>query len=207
MGAGLLWSVIMVRIGLTGGIGMGKSTAGSILADQGLPLIDSDAIARQLVEPGQPALAEIQTAFGPQVLTPARELDRAALAARVFVSDEERHLLESILHPRIRQSWRLALDQYAAQGAGAAVVVIPLLFEIGVEKEFEATVSVACSQATQTSRLEKRGWSREQIHRRIESQLPVTLKVEKADYVLWNESSPAVLAAQIERVLRSLGRF
>src|SRR5687768_14012614 len=100
----------MTTIGLTGGIGMGKSTAADLLAREGLPVIDTDVVARDLVEFGQPALAEIAAAFGSDMIDATGHLDREKMARRVFASSPDRQKLESILHPRIRDRWRAEVE-------------------------------------------------------------------------------------------------
>ncbi|MFO1476987.1 MAG: dephospho-CoA kinase [Verrucomicrobiota bacterium] len=192
----------MKLFGLTGGIGMGKSTAGLYLAGRGLPVIDTDQLARQVVAPGQPALAEIARAFGPQIIGPSGHLQRAELARRVFSSPADRHILESITHPRIRTLWRQHADSWRRQGAPIGIVIIPLLFETGAEKELNATVCVACSEATQHARLAPRGWSPDQAAARIAAQWPVERKMARADFLAWSEGPPFILHAQLDRIFR-----
>jgi dephospho-CoA kinase len=189
-------------LGLTGGIGMGKSAADSLLRQRGVAVIDTDLLARELVEPGQPALAEIRQSFGAEVLGPDGRLDRGELARRVFAEPEARRRLEEILHPRIRRLWKAQVQGWRAEGRPLAVVVIPLLFETGAEKEFEATLCVACSAATQHQRLRARGWSPEQIEQRISAQWPTEKKMAQADFVIWTEAGLDVHAAQLERALQ-----
>ncbi|HHY84365.1 MAG TPA: dephospho-CoA kinase [Verrucomicrobia bacterium] len=191
----------MKLIGLTGGVGMGKSAAEELLRKRGLPVIDTDQLARQLVEPGQPALREIVDAFGAEVLSPDGRLQRRKLAARVFADADARRRLERILHPRIRRSWLAQADVWRLEQRPVAVVVIPLLFETGAEKEMNATICVACTARTQQVRLAGRGWSPDHIRQRIAAQWPIQEKIARADYVLWNEGTLEVLEAQLERVL------
>src|SRR5271170_4420794 len=119
----------MKAYGLTGGVGMGKSYSEKIIRERGIPALDTDAVARELVEPGTPALAEIQAAFGPDVISADGRLRRDELARRVVGDSDARKLIEQILHPRIRQVWSGQLREWQAQGVPRAVVVIPLLFE------------------------------------------------------------------------------
>src|SRR5882672_6276754 len=125
----------MILLGLTGGVGMGKSTSARLLGERGLPVIDTDLLAHELVEPGQPALAEIRAAFGYDIIDPDHRLDRARLARRVFSDPAARQQLEAILHPRIRQLWLAQVEILAQQQAAECVVVIPLLFETRAELE------------------------------------------------------------------------
>jgi dephospho-CoA kinase len=188
-------------LGITGGIGMGKSAAADCLRRLGIPVADTDVIARQVVEPGQPALAEIAAEFGADVLAEDGTLNRAELARRVFGDDTARRKLEAILHPRIREAWQAEAEKWRARGEAAGAVVIPLLFETDTQSHFTATVCLACSTATQQQRLVRRGWTPEQIHQRTAAQLPVAEKLARADYVVWNEAGLDVLEAQLRKVL------
>jgi dephospho-CoA kinase len=199
-------------LGLTGGVGMGKSTTAALLAERGVKIIDTDLLARQLVEPGQPALTEIREAFGSEVFAPDGSLRRDQLARRVFSDTAARKTLEIILHPRIRQRWQSQLAEWRSanglsQPDGESIrffcVVIPLLFETHAETEMDATICLACTPATQHRRLVSRGWSDEQIAQRISSQLPIEQKMTRANYVVWNEGPLELLSAQLDRVLRA----
>ncbi len=188
--------------GLTGGIGMGKSTAADLLRQRGLPVVDSDIIARQVVEPGQPALAEVQRLFGDGVVGADGRLRRDDLARRVFADSEARRRLEEILHPRIRAVWQAQLLSWRTSGHPAAVAVIPLLFETEASRHFDATLCVACSATTQRQRLRTRGWTDEQIDQRLAAQWPAERKMALADYVIWTEGCLNVHEAQLQRIFR-----
>jgi dephospho-CoA kinase len=190
-------------LGVTGGIGMGKSAAGDILCQRGVPVVDTDLLARQIVEPGQPALAEIQHAFGSDVIGPDGGLRRDNLARLVFANPEARSRLEAILHPRIRQLWRAQVEVESSKGHRMAVIIIPLLFETNANQELDATICVACSASTQRERLLARGWLPAQIDQRIHAQWPIERKVAHADYVVWTEAGLDVHADQLDRILRS----
>jgi dephospho-CoA kinase len=192
----------MKVLGLTGGVGMGKSTSAQLLRDRGIRVVDTDDLARQVVEPGQPALAEVQEAFGSEIIGQDGQLRREELARRVFADAAARVRLETILHPRIRALWRAQVETWRTEGHPLAVVVIPLLFETRAEAELDATICVACSVATQQARLLARGWSPEEIQQRVRAQWPVEEKMAKADYLIWTEASLDVHAAQIERFLQ-----
>jgi len=183
---------------------MGKSTAAQLLRQRGVAVVDTDELARQVVEPGQPALAEVREVFGGEIIGPDGQLRRAELARRVFADAAARARLESILHPRIRALWRAQVEAWRAEGRALAVVVIPLLFETGAEAELDATVCVACAAATQQQRLRARGWSPEEIEQRVRAQWPVEQKMARADYVVWTEGGLDTHAAQIEQILRLL---
>jgi dephospho-CoA kinase len=191
----------MKIFGLTGGVGMGKSTAAGFFLSHGVRVADTDEIARQLVQPGQPALAEIQNTFGNHLLAPDGSLKRDELARIVFASEIDRRKLEAILHPRIREGWLAQLETWRREGCALALVVIPLLFETGAESHFDKIFCAACSSAAQQERLAARGWSAEQIRQRIAAQLPVEQKIVRSNYVLWTEGALASHARQVERVL------
>jgi dephospho-CoA kinase len=191
----------MKLFGVTGGIAMGKSTAGELLRRQGAAVLDTDTLARQLVEPGQPALAEILEKFGPSVFLPDGRLDREQLARKVFSDPAARGDLEAILHPRIRAAWSREAQNWRAAGLACGAVVIPLLFETRAAPLFDATLCVACSAATQARRLRERGWDAAQIKQRLEAQWPVERKIALADYVVWTDTTLEAHAAQLLRVI------
>jgi len=192
----------MKTLALTGGVGMGKSTAERLLREGGVPVVDTDVLARQVVEPGQPALDEIRRVFGAEVIDTGGQLRRDELARRVFADPHAREQLEAITHPRIRELWRAQLAAWRAEGRPLAVAVIPLLFETGAEKEFDAVICVACSPHSQHQRLQSRGWNADQIRQRIGAQWPVEKKTTLADYVVWSEGTLDVLADQLDRILK-----
>jgi len=180
---------------------MGKSTVAGILAGHGVAVVDADDLARRAVRPGESALAEIQSVFGPTVVEPSGELNRGALAEIIFTDASSRKKLEAILHPRIQQLWQAQLATWRHEGRGYAVVVIPLLFETGAESEFDTVICLACSTATQQQRLRSRGWTPAQIHQRISSQMPIEDKLSRAHRVIWNEGDLGVLAQQCNRII------
>jgi len=191
----------MKLFGLTGGVGMGKSACAQLLQWRGAAVVDTDELARELVEPGQPALAEIAGAFGRELLDAEGRLRRDALARIVFADPAARRTLEQILHPRIRDAWHERVAAWRAEGKPLGVVVIPLLFETGAEREFDAVICVACSAETQRQRLLARGWSPEQIEQRIAAQMPIEEKMLRADYVVWTEAGMDVHAQQVYRIV------
>jgi dephospho-CoA kinase len=197
----------MIVVGLTGGIGMGKSAAADLLRERGLPVVDTDLIARQLAEPGQPALVEIKNAFGPEIIAPDGRLRRDELARRVFASAPALKKLEDILHPRIRTIWMAQIESWRAEGRPLAVVVIPLLFETNAAALFDRIICAACSASTQRQRLQARGWDANQMERRVAAQWPVEKKMDLADYVVWTEAGLDVHAGQLERILSQLNNF
>lgn len=191
-----------MRIGLTGGIAAGKSTVARRLGELGAVVIDHDVLARQVVEPGRPALADIVAAFGPDV---ARDgvLDRAALAARVFGDDAARARLNAITHPRIAEAAYAA--EHAAQMAGRRVVVhdIPLLVETGQGDDFDLVVTVAAPSAVRLARLrEGRGLNAQQAQARLAAQATDAQRAAVADVVLDGAGDVEGLRAQVDALWR-----
>ncbi|MGA3285626.1 MAG: dephospho-CoA kinase, partial [Verrucomicrobiota bacterium] len=191
-------------LGLTGGIGMGKSITAQFLRERGAQIVDTDELARQLVEPGQPALNEIQAAFGKNIVAPGGRLRRDELARIVFSDAAARRKLETILHPRIRERWLTQIEIWRRENCALAVVVIPLLFETQAESGFDKIICVACSAPTQRQRLLTRGWTAEQIQQRLAAQWPIEQKIVRSDFVVWTEGTLDVPARQVERVLAAL---
>ncbi len=190
----------MKVFGLTGGIGMGKSTAAELLRPR-VAVVDTDDLARAVVEPGQPALAEVRALFGPEILAEDGRLRRAELARRVFADAAARQQLEAILHPRIRARWQAQIEGWRGAGKTVGVVVIPLLFETHAAAYFDATVCLACTAATQHERLLARGWTTEQIAQRRQAQWSIEEKMALADFVVWTEGPLAVLGEQLGRII------
>ena len=194
----------MKIIGVTGGVGMGKSTSAQHLAERGVKVIDTDVLARDVVETGQPALAELAKAFGAEIINGGGRLRRDELARRVFSNADERRRLEAIVHPRIREKWIAKIQQWRDQDIQTCAVIIPLLFETHAEREFDAVICVACSVATQQQRLAKRGWDSREIEQRIAAQWPIEKKIALSDFVIWTEVSINVHRQQLDRILASI---
>jgi len=195
----------MTLIGLTGGVGMGKSTTARFLAERGLPVVDTDQLARDVVEPGQPTLAALVEAFGTGILKKDGALDRPAMAGKVFADAACRRHVESIVHPAIRERWEATVRWWREEGRLAGVVIIPLLLETSAEGEFDVILCSACAAASQETRLLRRGWPAEQVRQRIAAQFPAARKMDAARYVIWTEGAFDVHAAQVDRVLRAMG--
>lgn len=190
--------------GLTGGVGMGKSAAAEFLRARRVPVVDTDELARQLVQPGQPALAEIQAGFGKDVLAPDGRLRREKLAQIVFADAGARQKLEAILHPRIRERWQAQIESWRRENHPMAVVVIPLLFETRSESVFDKIICVACSAATQRERLLARGWTPDQIRQRLSAQWPIDQKIARSDFVVWTDGTMDTHTQQLEQILAVL---
>ena len=194
----------MKLCGLTGGVGMGKSTAAGFFLQAGVRVIDTDELARQLVQPGQSALAEIQNEFGGNYISSTGELNREELARLVFTDEAARKKLEAILHPRIRAAWQAQIEMWRTENHPLAVVVIPLLFETQAESHFDKIICAACTPAAQQERLLQRGWSPAPIRQRIAAQLPVEQKIARSHFVIWTEGSLDAHTRQAGRVLARL---
>lgn len=184
---------------------MGKSTSAALLRERGLPLIDTDEVAREIVEPGHPALNEIRQAFGDSVIDHSGRLRRDLLAHIIFASESRRRELEAILHPRIRQRWEAEVERWKQRNEPVGVVVIPLLFETQAEASFDAVVCVACSPPTQKQRLSLRGWSPEESNRRIQAQWPIEKKMGLSQFVVWTEGDLESHRVQWVKILETLG--
>ena len=188
-------------LGLTGGVGMGKSTAARQLKKVGLPVVDSDDLAREAVQPGTEGLAEIADEFGEGFLKADGSLNRDKMASKVFQDEAARKRLEAIIHPRVRTVWEKQIDQWREQKRPVGVVVIPLLFEVDLQDSFDAVLCVACTANTQRARLRERNWDDAQITARIAAQMDIAQKMDLADHVLWNEGAPELLMDQMKEIL------
>jgi dephospho-CoA kinase len=182
-------------VGLTGGIGSGKSTVARMLADRGAVVVDADWIAREVVEPGQPALAALAEAFGSEILLPDGSLDRTELAARAFVTDETRKQLEAITHPAIGEEF---LRQVAAAPPDGIVVHdVPLLVESKRGFDYGVVIVVEAPKELRLLRLETRGVSRADAERRMEHQASDEDRRKVATWLVDNSSDLGHLEAQI----------
>jgi len=188
-------------LGITGGIGCGKSTAAAIFVRRGFRLLDSDALVRDQVYALPTVRAGLRERFGAEIFNEDGSVNRPRLGAKAFADEAGLHALEALTHPPLFGLWREALA--AAPNADWAVEV-PLLFEKSLEIWFDFTVCVASAPAQQLARLEQRGLSRALAGQRISKQLPLAHKIERADFVLWNDGSPDFLEDQIDRLIEAL---
>jgi len=196
----------MKLLGVTGGIGMGKTTVARIMARHGAAVADTDEISHRLTRVGQPALGRIREVFGGSFFKGDGSLDRGALAGIVFNDGAAREKLESILHPTIRETWMTEAQKWREEGRRVGVVVIPLLFETEAQKHFDAVICAACSGATMERRLSARGWTREQMASRAAAQWPVEKKIAASDYVIWTDTTLEATEAQVRVIIDSTGK-
>lgn len=183
---------------------MGKSTAAGFLQSRGAKIIDTDRLAHELVRPGEPALSEIQAAFGKQIISPDGLLRRDELAKIVFSDSAALKKLEAILHPRIRERWLAQIKIWQSENCELAVVVIPLLFETRAESCFDKIICVACSENSRHQRLLARGWDDHQIRGRIAAQMPINEKIARANFVIWTEGAMENHSRQVDGILGRL---
>ena len=183
-------------VGLTGNVAAGKTAVAAIWRDRGVPVISADALARDVVVPGSEGLAEVVATFGPDVLTPTGDLDRAAVRDRVFRDPVARRRLEEILHPRIarlRSAWTQARVD---EGHRLVVSEIPLLFEADLEGDFDTTVLVDAPEAVRLGRLvDHRGLAHDEAVRIVRAQMDPAEKRRRADFILENEGTLGELRA------------
>jgi dephospho-CoA kinase len=191
-------------LGLTGGIATGKSTVSSMLADLGAPIIDADLVAREVVEPGQPALAEIAARF-PGVVDPQGALDRKALGERIFNRPDERAALNAITHPRIQARVLERSMELSAAGTPLAIYDAALLIENKLHQALEGVILVVTDLATQRRRLmERNGLSAAEADARIGAQLPLEEKKKVATWVIDNSGTREATRAQVEALWKKL---
>ena len=195
----------MKLIGLTGGIASGKSTVSAILRRLGAKIIDADALARQIVEPHQPAWNEIVNTFGKEILQSDGSLDRKRLRKLVFDEPHARKQLEDITHPRIRRLAQEKIAESAATGAPLVVYEAPLFFETGIHVWLRPVILVASNTATQKRRLQERdNLTDEEIEQHLKAQMSLEEKRKLADYVVENNGTVEELERAVERTVQKV---
>jgi dephospho-CoA kinase len=195
----------VLTVGLTGGIGSGKSAVSGLLAERGAVVVDADLVAREVVEPGTPALEEIVAVFGEQVLGPDGRLDRPGLGRLVFSDPEALARLNAIVHPRVGERTLGLLDQARQSGAQVVVHDVPLLVENGLASGYDAVVVVAATPETQLDRLVRlRGMDPQEAQARIAAQAPLEAKLAVATHVVQNDGALQELAPQVDRLWHEL---
>ncbi|MCE9614956.1 MAG: dephospho-CoA kinase [Lentisphaerae bacterium] len=177
---------------------------GTILKGRGITVCESDQLAHALMLPGLPAHADIVEAFGVTMLEPDGSISRARLGALVFQDEAARTRLNAILHPRVRSLWEGWLQAQADGGADLAVVVIPLLYEAGMEHGWDAVVCVSASEDLQRVRLRARGLTDEALEQRLAAQWPTAEKARRADYVIENSGTEIELEQRTLDVVRRI---
>ncbi len=188
----------MLKIGLTGGIGCGKSTVAKIFADLDIPVLDADEVAHQLVEPGQPALVRIQQAFGPDILNPDGSLNRHTLRERVFSDPKQKQQLEAIVHPLVYKTLQAELERLTAP---YCIVSIPLLFETAMSRFVDRILVIDCPVETQIERVKMRdNLSVERIQSIIDTQVSRLFRQANADDLIDNSSNDYRLAEQVKKL-------
>jgi dephospho-CoA kinase len=192
------------KIALTGGIATGKTYVANRLREAGIPIIDADVLARDVVAPGTPGLAAVRQRFGPDSVRRDGTMDRIRIGQIVFKDKRARQDLEAIIHPAVQR----AVDQFFTalpKRTAFAVADIPLLFETGREGQFNSIVVVACPREMQLQRLmERNRLSLEDAERRLAAQLPIDQKVKKATHVIRTEGSFAETDTQVEALIKEL---
>jgi dephospho-CoA kinase len=196
----------MLRVGLTGGIASGKSTVSGIFASLGAKIIDADEVARKLLLPGQPAWTRLWQAFGQEFFNPDGTVKRRQLRKMVFADPEKRKLLNSIVHPEVMKEINRRSENWSSsEQAGVLLVDVPLLLEVGVASRFDKVIVVYASESVQIKRLMQRdGIAEEEAKQALKVQMPLSKKVEQADYVIDNSGTPEEAQAQVQRVWQEL---
>ncbi len=194
-------------VGLTGGIASGKTTFADALRARGVPVLDADALSRAAVAPGTPALADIARAFGTDVIARDGSLDRKQLGAIVFADAQARRRLEAITHPAVRRAMAEEAARLAAKGHALAFYDVPLLYEVGLDRQLDCVVLVWVPPDVQRARLAARdGLGPAEVAARLAAQIPMDAKAQLADFVVDNTGPPAELGPKAERLLADLRR-
>jgi dephospho-CoA kinase len=196
----------MLNVGLTGGIGCGKSTVAQMLVDKGAHLIDFDVLVRDAQAPDRPAWKAIVERFGTDILRADRSLDRDKLGALVFPDREKLGQLNDIVHPVVFGEWHQQLSEIEKTHPEAIVLSdVPLLIEVGMEERFDVVLLVYASPEAQIRRImERNGYSREEAQERLAAQMPIDEKLRRADVVIRNEASLALTREDVARVWEEL---
>ena len=199
----------MLMVGLTGGIGSGKSVVARMLKDEGAYVIDLDDLARRVVEPDKPAWRDVVAYFGTDILNPDRTLNRSALAEIVFSDPKSRKVLEEFTHPRIFEERDTLLEGIKAKDPCPVVVLdSPLLFELSFQKKFDKVILVYISRDAQIKRARDRdGLSEKEVEKRLKAQIPIDEKRLLSDYIIDNEGSLDNTRDQVREVMGDLRKL
>jgi dephospho-CoA kinase len=189
----------LTKVSLTGGIATGKSTVSHRWQQAGAAVVDSDELAHRTLDPDTPTWEAVVRTFGKDILNADRTVNRPKLAEIVFGDEQKRLALNAIVHPAVLGMWEHELAKLAREGeTQVAVVSVPLLYEVGLEKQFDCIVVVGCAEQTQLARLAAKGMSEAQARARIRAQWPLQQKMDRADLVIWNDGSLEVLDRQAD---------
>jgi len=196
----------MITVGLTGGIGSGKSAVAYMFEEEGASVIDFDHLARLVVEPDKPAWRDIIAYFGPEIILPDRTVNRAALAEIIFSDHKARKALEGFTHPRIFAKGDALIKAIGKEKPRSIVIVdVPLLFELRLQKKFDKITLVYVPRDVQIKRvMERDSLAREVIEKRLDAQMPIEEKKALCDYLINNEGSPGNTRGQVRKVLSEL---
>lgn len=191
-----------MKVGLTGGIGAGKSTVADLFSQKGAVVIRSDELARQVIEPQTPGFQQVVARFGKEFVNPEGHIDRAKLAQRVFHDDAALKDLENIIHPLVRNRTNQVIDQHTSE----TIIVneIPLLLEKKMESLFEFLVIVISSEKNRLERLLKRGLTKEQVEARMAKQVSDDERKAAADFLIVNDGNLEQLGADVEKIWQTL---
>ena len=195
----------MLRVGLTGNIASGKSEVARLFARHGATVIDADVLARTAVERGRPAYRDIAARWGSKVLLPDESIDREALRTLVFTDPEARAALNAIVHPRVEAMRAVLLDEARQRGDAIVICDIPLLFETGMEKDFDQIVLVDAPEPVRLARLtHTRGLAVDEARRMMAAQMPAAQKRAKANHIIDTDGSLEALARRTDQVWRDI---
>ena len=196
----------MLIVGLTGGIGSGKSAVAEMFREEGAEVIDFDHLARLVVEPGKPAWRDIVDYFGPRILSSDKTLNRSGLAEIAFSDEESRKALEGFTHPRILEKRDALLERIKGKDPLSVVVIdFPLLFELGLRNGLDEVILVYVPREVQIERAANRNnLSREAVEKRLNAQMPIEEKRSLSDYVIDNQGSLTETRAQVQRIMLEL---
>jgi dephospho-CoA kinase len=198
----------MIKVALTGGVASGKSTVAALIQEAGLPVLDSDTIAREVVAPGKPAWQALRQSFGREFFGPDGTVDRQALARHVFTRPQARQELNRILHPWIARELQERLALYQSQGVPLVVVEIPLLFELGLETIYDRIIVVYSDVGSQKQRLTRRdSRTANEIEGILAAQGSLRQKVCQADFVVDNTGSMAATRQQVKKIVGELRKL
>ena len=195
----------MLRIAITGGIACGKSRMAGYLWECGIAVCDADDIAHDILENNSSVIESIRREFGPDVINSAGGVDRRKLSSLVFGDAARLQTLNALVHPEVKLAIDRWLEAQAQKNVSQSAVIIPLLFEAGMQLGWDAVICVVCSPDIQMARLRQRGLSETDAAKRIAAQLPVERKAALSDYVINNNGTVEQFSGEIEKVFREIG--